>query len=96
MNCCIQDLCEKDVINIKTGCCLGPVCDVEIDTEDGKLVAILVYGKGKLLGFGGKEGDIRIPWCDISVIGEDIILVGGENIHPHRQERRKGEGGLFR
>ena len=43
MNCCITDLRNKEVICAKTGCRLGCVSDVEIDTCSGCLVAIVVW-----------------------------------------------------
>ena len=75
MNCRITDLRNKDVINIKDGCKLGVVCDIEVDTVTAQVVAIIVYGKPKFFGFLGYEDDIIINWCDIQVIGEDAILV---------------------
>ncbi|MEG1845308.1 MAG: YlmC/YmxH family sporulation protein [Oscillospiraceae bacterium] len=75
MNCCATDMREKEVINLKDGCRLGSVCDVEVDTCSGRLVAIIIYGKNKAFGFGGREDDIKINWEDIEVIGDDTILV---------------------
>lgn len=75
MNCFITDLNEKEVINLCDGTRLGNVCDVEIDTCTGCLVSIIIYGKGKCFGFLGRDGDIRICWNDIKVIGDDTILV---------------------
>ena len=80
MNCRIVDLRNKEVINIKNGARLGYVSDVEVDTCDARLVAIVIYGR---------EGDCIIDWGDIEVIGEDSILV---NCNSHRQSagcRRK-------
>lgn len=78
MNCCITDLRNKEVISSSTGCRLGCVCDVEIDTCSGCLVAIIIWGKNKCLGLLGREEDIRICWKDIEVIGDDTILVCGD------------------
>lgn len=75
MNCRIQDLCRKEVINMSDGTRLGNVCDVEVDTETGKLCAIIIFGRGKMFNFGNKNCDIRICWEDINVIGDDTILV---------------------
>lgn len=75
MNCCITDMHEKEVINLKDGCRLGNVCDVEIDTCSGRLVAIIIFGRSKLFGLLGRCEDIRICWEDIKVIGNDTILV---------------------
>lgn len=90
MDCCrITDLHSKQVINTKTGCHLGFVSDVEINTCDGKLVALLIWGKSRLLG--RRDDDIRILWKDIQVIGDDIILVcTSECVPPESRGRKQG------
>lgn len=75
MNCCVTDLREKEIINLKDGCRLGSVCDVEIDTCTGRVLALIVFGKSKFMGFGARTDDIRIAWEEIEVIGDDTILV---------------------
>lgn len=75
MQCCLTDLRYKEVINNSTGCRLGNVCDVEIDTCSGRLNAIIIYGSCRFFGLFCKNPDIRIPWDDICVIGEDTVLV---------------------
>ena len=74
MGCCINDLRDKDVININDGRKLGCVTDVDIDVCNGKLVAIMVQGESKGFIFGRCE-EIRIPWDRIVRIGDDTILV---------------------
>jgi YlmC/YmxH family sporulation protein len=66
---------EKEIINLRDGCRIGSVCDVEIDTCTGAVVSLIVFGKSKALGFMGKCEDIKICWKDIKVIGDDTILV---------------------
>ena len=78
MNCCITDLRNKEVICAKTGCRLGCISDVEIDTCSGCLVAVIIWGKGKCFGLLGRDEDIRICWNDIEVIGDDTVIVCGE------------------
>ena len=75
MNCSITDLRNKEVINAKNGCRLGSVSDVEIDTCSGCVVSIIIWGKGKCFGLLPSDGDIRICWKDIEVIGDDTIIV---------------------
>lgn len=75
MNCCITDLNQKEVINLRDGCRLGAVCDVEIDTCSGKVVSVIIFGKAKCFGLFGRENDIKICWEDIKVIGDDTVLV---------------------
>ena len=74
MGCCINELCDKDVINVKDGRRLGCVSDVEIDVCSGRLIAIIISGECKGFLFGKCE-KIRIPWDRIVRIGDDAILV---------------------
>ncbi len=78
MNCFVTDMREKEVINLKDGCRLGAVCDVEFDTCSGNIISLIIYGKGKMFGLMGRCDDIKICWNDIKVIGDDIILVDME------------------
>lgn len=87
MPCSITELCEKDVIDIKNGNLLGKVCDVEFCSEDGRITALIIYGKQKFFGLGKEEEDIKISWCNIVVIGKDTILVNCEL--PHHSSGRK-------
>lgn len=71
----IQDLQEKEVINIRDGIRLGFVSDVEVDTKLGCVIAIVVLSSCKVFGIFGSNEEYVIPWCDIKKIGDDIILV---------------------
>ncbi len=88
MCCRIVDLKDKQVICIKDGSFLGYVCDVEVDTCDGKLVSIIVPQRGKFFGLFGRDDDLIIPWCDIEVIGNDSILICTEIKRPYKKKRR--------
>jgi YlmC/YmxH family sporulation protein len=93
--CRIEELCRKDVINVKDGCRLGFIDDVEIDVCDGRVVAIVIFGRARFFGLFGREEDIVIPWCSIQKIGEDTILVCFEPEIQTRCRPRKGFGKLF-
>lgn len=75
MTCSIAELRNKEVICKLDGTRIGNVDDVELDVNSGRLVSIVIYGKGKVMGLFGKSEDFIIPWDDIDVIGEDTILV---------------------
>ena len=92
MNCRIVDLRNKEVINIKNGARLGYVSDVEVDTCDARLVAIVIYGRARLFGLLGREDDYVLPWTCIARVGRDIILVDTKE-GPARRKRKKP--GLF-
>ncbi len=98
MNCCVTELRNKEVINTKNGCRLGCVSDVEICCENGSLCAIIIWGKGKLFDIGGKCEDIRIPWKDIQVIGDETILVCVDQCEccTGERERKRIFDALFR
>ncbi|CDB23622.1 sporulation protein YlmC/YmxH family [Clostridium sp. CAG:557] len=87
MRCRVVDMRNKEVINVKTGVRLGCVSDVEIDTKDAKLLAIVIYGRLRWCGLLGREDDIIIKWDDIEIIGEDTILVK-HNVGAKRKRRR--------
>ncbi len=74
MNCCIDEICNKDVINIENGCKVGYVYDVEVDMSSGQISTLLVSvaEKGLLMK---KPDCFRICWSDIVVMGEETILV---------------------
>ena len=74
MGCCINDLRDKEVINICDGRKLGCVDDVEVDVISGRLVSIIVPCDGRLFGFG-RSKSLVILWDCIEKIGDDIILV---------------------
>ena len=65
---------DKEIINTADGCRLGYVCDLEIDPACGKILALLVPGKGGLFK-PGKCKEISIPWSAVVRIGDDLILV---------------------
>ncbi len=71
----VEDLRQKEVINIKDGARLGFVYDVEINIKTGCVTKIIVAGDCKVFCFFGKETEYVISWCDIKKIGDDIILV---------------------
>ena len=79
MNCSINELKTKEVIDVSCGERLGYVSDVEINLESGRLMALIVPGQYKLMGFLGREEDIVIKWDKIKKIGDDIIIIEREN-----------------
>lgn len=86
MVCRFSDFRYKEVINVRTGCRLGYVCDAEFSYPEGRITALIVPGKAKYLGVFGREEDYILPWECISRIGDDIILVESE--HGVRREKR--------
>lgn len=98
MLCRITDLRYKEVVNVRDGCCLGCVSDIEVDTVTAKVVSLIIYGKCKLFGLFFREDDTIIHWCDIEVIGEDTILVNmcGDRFERRSRQKQGLFGGLFK
>lgn len=97
MHCCLYDLRDKEVINSKNACRLGNICDVEIDSCTGKVVSLIIYGKGRIFSPFFKSDDIRIRWEDVEVIGEDTVLVCFDGKEYERPPKKKSfTDGLFR
>lgn len=86
MCCRITDMRQKQVVCIKSGTLLGYVGDVEVNTCDGKIVNIVVFGRPKCFGLFGRYEDIILPWSTIEVIGRDAMLV---NFEPPQNQKRK-------
>lgn len=84
----VNDLREKEVINVCDGRRLGYVYDVEVESCSGQVVAIVVLFDCRVFGFGKCE-ELVIPWDKISCFGEDAVLV---NVSPEIYERLKCEG----
>ncbi len=81
MQCRIDDLRNRQVVCVNDGSVLGYISDIEFDTENGNLTALVIYGRPRALGFLGHESDVLIPWKDIEVIGPETVLVSSEAIH---------------
>ena len=75
MTCRMADLRQKEVINLRDGQRLGPVCDVELDPETARLTALVIYGRPRLFGLLGRQPDRVLPWGSIHLIGAETVLV---------------------
>ncbi|MCL2199844.1 MAG: YlmC/YmxH family sporulation protein [Defluviitaleaceae bacterium] len=71
----MYDLRQKEIVNITDGARYGFVSDLELDTVEGKITALIVPGPGRVLGVFGRDQEYKIPWEKINKIGDDIILV---------------------
>lgn len=74
MACTTDALSCKIVIRVCDGKRLGYICNYEVDTCDGRITAIFVPEENSRRIFS-RTPEFRIPWCKISKIGEDAILV---------------------
>jgi len=71
----VSDLQEREIVNVIDGRRLGPIKDIDIDVETGRITAIILPGSGKFLNFLRKKEDYIVPWEKIIRIGIDVILV---------------------
>ena len=83
----------KEVINLCDGARLGYVSDLELDTECGRILCIMVPCPGRFFGLFGSSGEIVIPWACIKRIGGDLILV---EANPNECRRNKEKRSGFR
>lgn len=72
----ISELRMREVVNITDGKRLGPIKDIDVDLEEGRITAVILPAYGaRLMGFFSRESEIVIPWDKIVRIGVDVILV---------------------
>ena len=87
----IVSFCElknKEVINVCDGTRLGFVSDIEMDIENCRVVSLLLPADGKLFSFS-KCDPVRVLWCDVERIGDDVILVRhAERIPPRCSDKK--------
>ncbi len=80
MVCKLEDLKNKSVVNIKNGVNLGFVDDISFDTYSSQVLSLVIYGRKRFFGIFGREEDILIPWDNIKIIGDDVVLVNIESL----------------
>ncbi len=71
----LNELRQKEVINIVDGQRLGYVCDLDFNLTQGEINCIIVPGPCRVFGFIGRENEFVIDLCDIEKVGGDVILV---------------------
>ena len=71
----LRDICRREVINLEKGVVIGTVDDIVFDEKDARVEALLIYGRPRLFGLLGRDGDVRIPWTEVISFGRDVILV---------------------
>lgn len=90
MTCRIAELQYKELVDITDGTRYGLISDLEIDTENGCIRNIIVYGRARMFGLLGREADAVFPWSAIKRIGADLILVEGTQ-GKHRSGRENSK-----
>ena len=68
----IRELCEKEVVQLEQGVCLGRADDLAFDPATAQLQSLILLGRPRLLG---RDESLTILWQEIETIGADAILV---------------------
>ena len=91
MQCRMVELRRREVINIRDGCRLGFVGDVEVRVPEGQVAALIVFGPCRFFGLFGRGEEYYLPWECIQRVGDDIILVDKpfERRDPRLERRRR-------
>lgn len=71
----IRELCEKEVVQLEQGVCLGRADDLAFDPATAHLQSLILLGRPRLFGLLGREENLTIPWQEIETIGIDAVLV---------------------
>ena len=71
----IRELCEKEVVQLEQGVCLGRADDLAFDPTTARLQNLILLGRPRLFGLLGRAESLTIPWQEIETIGADAILV---------------------
>lgn len=71
----IRELCEKEVVQLEKGICLGRADDLVFDSATAQLQSLILLGRPRLFGLLGRDESLTIPWQEIEIIGEDAVLV---------------------
>mgnify|MGYP003174393850 FL=1 len=69
----IRELCEKEVVQLEQGVCLGRADDLAFDPATARLQSLILLGRPRLFGLLGREENLTIPWQE--TIGTDAVLV---------------------
>ena len=57
----IRELCEKEVVQLEQGVCLGRADDLELDPATAQLQSLILLGRPRLLGLLGRDESLTIP-----------------------------------
>lgn len=74
----LESIRNKEVIEITAGERLGYIDDVRLSRDFTTVTGFVIYGKERLFGLLGREEDIVIKCEEITVIGEDVMLIKRE------------------
>lgn len=79
----LNSLRSMELIDINTGTKLGFIKDLKVDTENYKVLSLIIPNSKSSHWFS-KSDDIEIGWDKIKVVGVDVILINGDNLFENR------------
>lgn len=86
----LGEFSSKEVISVKSGNKLGYIDDIHIDTDDSRVVSLIIKGRQRLFGLLGREDDTIIDWKDVEIFGDDTILVScSEMVKVHNRKFKR-------
>lgn len=79
----LNDLGNKEIINICDGCRLGVLAesDLLIDEKTGKIKALLVPDSRSPFSLFNDRNFMEIPWTAVKKVGSDMIIIELDNGH---------------
>ena len=86
----IRELCEKEVVQLEQGVCLGRADDLAFDPATARLQSLILLGRPRLFGLLGREENLTIPWQEIESIVTVAVLV-----HTHLPSAAPSKPGLW-
>ena len=81
----IEELSRREVINVETAARVGFVSDMDLNTETGEVMALLVRAPG---GLFRSPPPVKILFRDVIRIGEETVLVSKVSPAPPPPPRR--------
>ena len=89
----IRELCEKEVVQLEQGVCLGRADDLTFDPATARLQSLILLGRPRLFGLLGRDDSLTIPWQE----SRDHWHGCGAGAHgpagKHRRSRNSSNGG---
>jgi YlmC/YmxH family sporulation protein len=71
----LSDLQRKDIVNINNGKKVGKIIDVEIDSNNGSMISLIVEKGRYFRSVFNSESEVLVKFDQIKKMGEDVILV---------------------
>lgn len=88
----VSEMRDMEVISLHNGRRLGPIMDIEMDLDEGRILALILPEEpaGGFSSLFRSARELWIPYEQIYRIGEDVILVDitGEILIPAQGQMR--------